>query len=37
MADRGHANANQVLGRQARQNISVEIVVTERFLVSLET
>jgi hypothetical protein len=37
MADRGHANANQVLGRQVRQNISVNIVVAERFFVSLET
>jgi hypothetical protein len=37
MADRGHANANQVLGRQVRQNISVNIVVEERFFVSLET
>ena len=29
--------ADRVLGRQVRQNISVDIVVTERFLVSLET
>ena len=37
MADRGHAHADQVLCRQVRQNVSVDIVVAERRLVLLKT
>ena len=29
MADRGHADANQVLGRQLRQHFAIDIVVVE--------
>ena len=33
MADRGHAEADQVLGRQLRQHFAIDIVVAERRLV----
>ena len=29
MADRGHADGDQVLGRQVRQDVSVDVVVVE--------
>jgi hypothetical protein len=29
MADRGHANADQVVGRQLRQHFAIDIVVAE--------
>ena len=37
MADRGHTDGDQVLSRQVRQDISVDIVVAERRLVLLKT
>ena len=37
MANRGHANGDQVLSRQVRQDFSVDFVVAERRLISLET
>jgi hypothetical protein len=36
MADRGHADADQVVGRQLREYLGVDIVVTKRLLVLLE-
>ena len=36
MADRGHADADQVVGRQLRQHLGVDVVVAERLLVLLE-
>ena len=37
MADRGDADGDQVLSRQVRQDVSVDIVVAERRLVLLKT
>jgi len=37
MADRGHADRDQVLSRQVRQDISVDFVITERRLVLFKT
>jgi hypothetical protein len=37
MADRGHADGDQVLSRQVRQNVSVDFVVAERRLVLSKT
>jgi hypothetical protein len=37
MTDRGHAEADQVLGRQIRQDVSVDEIVAERRLVLLKT
>jgi hypothetical protein len=37
MADRGHADGDQVLSRQVRQDVSVDIVVAERRLVLSKT
>ena len=36
MADRGHAEADQVLGRQLRQDFPVDFVVAERRRVLFE-
>jgi hypothetical protein len=36
MADRGHAQADQVVGRQLRQDLGIDIVVAERWLVLFE-
>jgi hypothetical protein len=36
MADRGYADADQVVGRQLRQHLGVDIVVAERLLVLFE-
>src|SRR5438270_6332085 len=36
MADRGYAEAGQIVGRQLRQSLGVDIVVTKRGLVLLE-
>ena len=36
MADRGHADGDQVLGRQVRQDVSVDEIVAERWLVLLK-
>jgi hypothetical protein len=36
VADRGHAKADQVIGRQLRQHLGIDIVVAESGLVSLE-
>jgi hypothetical protein len=36
MADRGHTDGNQVLGRQVSQDVSVDFVVAERRLVLLK-
>lgn len=33
MADRGHADSNQVVGRQLAQHLGVDIVVAERRLI----
>jgi hypothetical protein len=33
MADQGHAEADQVLSRQVRQDVSVDFVIAERRLV----
>ena len=32
MAHRGHSDANQVLGRPARQHLSVDIVAERRYI-----
>ena len=37
MTDRGDAEADQVLGRQVRQDVSVNEIVAERRLVLLKT
>ena len=37
MADRGHADGDQVLGRQVRQDVPVDFVVAERRLVLRKT
>ena len=37
MANRGHANGDQVLSRQVRQDFSVDCVVAERRLVLRKT
>src|SRR5271166_2222719 len=37
MADRGHADGDQVVGRQVRQNVSVDLIVAERRLVLSKT
>ena len=37
MADRGHADGDQVLSRQVRQDLSVDFVVAERWLVLSKT
>jgi hypothetical protein len=37
MADRGHTDGNQVLGRQVRQDVPVDFAVAERRLVLLKT
>ena len=37
MADRGHADGDQVLSRQVRQDFSVDCVVAERRLVLRKT
>ena len=37
MADRGHADGDQVVGRQVRQDVSVDFVVAERRLVLSKT
>jgi hypothetical protein len=37
MADRGHADGDQVLSRQLRQDVSVDFVVAERRLVLSKT
>ena len=37
MADRGHANRDQVFSRQVRQDVSVDCVVAERRLVLRKT
>jgi len=37
MADRGHADGDQVLGRQVRQDVSVDEIVAESWLVLLKT
>ena len=37
MADRGHADGDQVLSRQVRQDVSVDFVVAERRLVLSKT
>ena len=37
MADRGHADADQVVGRQLRQHLGVDIVVAKSGLVLLQT
>ena len=37
MADRGHADGDQVLGRQVRQDVSVDEIVAECQLVLLKT
>jgi hypothetical protein len=36
MADRGHADADQVIGRQLRQHFAIDIVVVERRRVLFE-
>ena len=36
MADRGHADADQVLGRQLRQNFAIDIVVAECRRIALQ-
>jgi len=37
MADCGHADGDQVVGRQVRQDVSVDFVVAERRLVLSKT
>ena len=37
MADRGHTDADQVLSRQLRQNLGIDIVVAKCGLVLLQT
>jgi hypothetical protein len=36
MADRGHPDADQILGRQPRQQLRVDIILAESQLVLLE-
>jgi hypothetical protein len=36
VADRDYADADQIFGRQLRQDLGVDIVVAERLLVSFE-
>jgi hypothetical protein len=36
MADRGHADADQVIGRELRQYFAIDIVVTECRCISFE-
>ena len=36
MADRGHAQADQVVGRQLRQDLGIDIVVAERGHIALK-
>ena len=36
MTDRGHAEGDKVLGRQVRQDVSVDIIVAERGRVLFE-